>query len=139
MNIKELLQKEVPLPINAIKKPFIWICNLKRYISFNLIAFIGWLDLLFFIKLYKQAINNNYYIIDIAFTYICITRIILFFLTLLFIIEKNTSFKIKQNWFICNNIYNIFFCCSMILSCFFTLIYLLLFIVYIFFMILFLS
>ena len=120
MNIKELLQREVPLPINAIKKPFIWICNLKRYISFNLMALIGLIDFFIYV-LYAHILPAYPNINQLAtpihwmlFSYFCFSRIFVVLLLFVFIIEKIINFKIRKNIIMDNIIYDVLFCFSLI-------------------------
>ena len=102
MNLKYLLN---------IKNIFSFIINLKRYISFNLFSLIGWFDFIFFLLLYSYSKSDTSGLSFVFYgaMYIATTRILYFIFLLCF-----NGVKIKQNKFIDNKIYNIFFLMGLI-------------------------
>ena len=97
-----------------VKKLFNMIFNLKNYISWNLIALIGYSDLLYCMYFYNVVTGMHRFsagdiLLIISVYYSIYTRIVFFILLLIFGIEKKTNFKLKQNKFTNNQIYNIFF------------------------------
>ncbi len=107
MNIKNLLN---------IKNIVSFILNLKRYISFNLFSFIGWIDIIFFsclIAIFKSD-TTGLGIVYFGTIYLAISRAAVLLILLLFLIEKIKKFKIKQNPFMDNNIFNVIFCLGLL-------------------------
>ena len=102
MNVKSLFNLE---------KIFSTIFNLKRYISWNLFSIIGLTDIVFFIWLIINSKNSKSDIFFVFYggIYLIITRASALLTLLLFIIEKKFKFKIKQNIFMDNIVYNLFF------------------------------
>lgn len=100
--------------LKTLNNIYILLCNLKRYIAFNLISFLGYLDFLFCIYFFVTLTGASRFSAgDIMLIFSCyyafFTRIALFIFLVLFAIEKSTKFKIERNKFVDNRIYNIFF------------------------------
>ena len=107
MNIKHLL---------SIKNIFSFIINLKRYISFNLFSLIGWIDFIFFawLREWDKGDTTGIGFVFGGTIYLGISRIVVLLILLLLLIEKIKKFKIKQNLFMDNIIFNIIFCLGLI-------------------------
>ena len=93
------------------KKIFNSLCNLKYYISFNLFSLLGWIDVIFFSLLFELDKGDT---TGIGFVfwgtiYLAISRTVVLFILLLFLIEKIKKFKIKQNLFMDNIFFNVIF------------------------------
>ncbi len=97
-----------------LKKIFIKICNLKYYISWNLISLIGYLDFLYCLHFYSVSIGSYRFsagdiMLIFSVYYLIFTRIAFFIFLLCF-----NGIKIKQNKFIDNRVYNTFFLIGLI-------------------------
>ena len=113
--------------LKIINNIYIWLCNLKRYIAFNFISLLGYLDFLFCIYFFVTLTGPSRFsagdiMLILSCYYAFFTRIALFIFLVLFTIEKSTKFKLARNKFIDNRIYNIFFLFGLFVCSVFTVI-----------------
>lgn len=111
--------------LKIINNIYIWLCNLKRYIAFNFISLLGYLDFLFCIYFFVTLTGPSRFsagdiMLILSCYYVFFTRIVLFIFLVIFAIEKSTKFKLARNKFIDNKIYNIFFLFGLFVCSIFT-------------------
>lgn len=121
MKIKELLNQELTFSPKTVEiaKLFVSILkNLKYSIFFNIIAFIGLVDLYLIVQEYISAqyilhtigyLGYGTALVFFTLYYFTFTRGISLLLLPLLLIEKIKNYKIKDNKKINNKIYNILF------------------------------
>ena len=109
--------------------------NLKTLLSTNILAFSGWIIILYplFIKLFCSELDGNIVGFLISPIYFSIYFLILIISIFVYIFEISKNIKLKNKFILENKIYNMFFIFGYIFSMLFIGLLLLAFIIYLMF------